>query len=102
MIVRIWRGFAGRDGADAYHRHATETVFPSLKAIPGHVGAYLLRRDSAGRVEYLAVTLWDSIDAIKQFAGDTPDVAVVEPEARAVLAEFDDFVSPYEVAYGRD
>jgi heme-degrading monooxygenase HmoA len=99
MIVRIWRGFAESDKADAYHQHVTEHVFPSLQEIAGHFRAYLLRREVAGRVEFLAVTFWDSIDAVKQFAGDDPDVAVVEPEARAVLMEFDSFVSTYEVAY---
>ena len=102
MIVRIWCGFAEGDNAHAYHRHVTGSVFPGLKAIPGHLGAYLLRRDNAGRVEFLAVTHWESIDAIKRFAGDDPSVAVVEPEARAVLVEFDDFVSNYVVAHGRD
>jgi heme-degrading monooxygenase HmoA len=100
MIVRIWCGFAEGDNAHAYHQHVTGSVFPGLKAIPGHLGAYLLRRDNAGRVEFLAVTHWESIDAIKRFAGDTPSVAVVEPEARTVLVEFDDFVSTYEVAHG--
>ena len=99
MIVRIWRGQAAPDMADAYARHVTGEVFPSLRTIAGHRGAYLLRRPSAGRVEFLAVTLWDSLDAIKKFAGDDPEVAIVEPAARAVLAEFDDFARHYEIAH---
>jgi heme-degrading monooxygenase HmoA len=100
MIVRIWRGAAERNRADAYHSHVTGKVFPSLAKIEGHRGAYLLRRSVGERVEFLAVTLWDSLDSIKKFAGADPDVAVVEPEARAVLAEFDERVRHYEVAYG--
>ena len=99
MIMRIWRGQASKDKADAYHRFVTTRVFPTLPALGGHQGAYLLRRESSGQVEFLAVTLWDSIDDVKKFAGPDPDVAVVEPEARAVLDSFDGFVRHYEVVH---
>ena len=99
MIARLWRGAAVAGNADAYERHATTKVFPALRDIAGHRGAYLLKRAVGGRTEFLAMTLWDSIDAIRAFAGADPEVAVVEPEAQAVLAEFDDFARHYEVAY---
>jgi heme-degrading monooxygenase HmoA len=99
MIARLWRGVAVGGNAEAYQDHATQTVFPSLAEIAGHRGAYLLRRAVGDRTEFLAVTLWDSMDAIRAFAGSDPETAVVEPEARAVLAEFDDFARHYEVAY---
>src|SRR5690349_7206418 len=98
MIARIWRGIAsGTRNADAYERHVTKTVLPSLSSIPGHRGARVLRRPDGARVEFLVVTFWDSIDAIRRFAGERAETAVVEPEARAVLAEFDDFVRHYEI-----
>ncbi len=97
MIARLWRGVAVASNADAYQRHATATVFPALREIAGHRGAYLMKRVVGGRTEFLAVTLWDSMDAVRAFAGADPETAVVEPEARAVLAEFDDFVRHYEV-----
>ena len=100
MIVRIWRGLASNENAESYHRHATLNVFPMLKNLAGHRGACLLRRDTAGGVEFLAVTTWDSIEAVKKFAGEDPDAAVVEPEARALLVEFDSFVRYYEIASG--
>ena len=100
MIVRIWRGQSTVENADAYSRHITGTVFPSLTKIRGHRGAYLLRRETGGRIEFLAVTLWDSMQAVWEFAGDNPETAVVEPEARAVLAEFDRFVRHYDVVHG--
>jgi len=100
MIARLWRGVATAGNADTYQRHATNTVFPALRCIPGHRGAYLLKRTAGGRTEFLALTLWDNMDAIRAFAGDNPDTAVVEPEARAVLAAFDDFARHYEVASG--
>ncbi len=99
MIARLWRGVAVAGNADAYQRHATTTVFPALREIAGHRGAYLLKRIVGGRTEFLALTLWESIEAIRAFAGAEPETAVVEPEARAVLAEFDDFARHYEIAY---
>jgi heme-degrading monooxygenase HmoA len=98
MIARIWRGQATADNAPRHRKHVTQHVFPGLASIPGHRGAYLLTREEKGEVEFLAVTLWDSIDAIKRFAGEDPETAVVEPEARAVLSSFDNFARHYEVA----
>ncbi len=100
MIVRIWRGQATIENAGAYFRHVTRTVFPSLAEIRGHRGAYLLQRKTAGRIEFLAVTLWESTDAIRAFAGNDAEAAVVEPEAGAVLAEYDKFARHYELVHG--
>jgi hypothetical protein len=97
VIARIWRGRATAANAPHYRRHATERVFPSLEELHGHQGACLLAREVDGEVEFLALTLWDNIDVIKGFSGDDPEMAVVEPEARAVLSSFDDFARHYEV-----
>ncbi|MGE0769133.1 MAG: antibiotic biosynthesis monooxygenase [Hyphomicrobiaceae bacterium] len=102
MMVRIWRGLADPDKADSYARHVSTHVFPKLRGIAGHRGAYLLRRETNGQIEFLAVTLWESMEAIKRFAGTDASVAVVEPEARAVLAAFDDVVRHYEVVHQPD
>jgi heme-degrading monooxygenase HmoA len=60
----------------------------------------VLRRDvEEGVVEFLVITRWDSLDAIRAFAGPTPEVAVVEPAARTLLSDFDDFVRHYELAW---
>jgi heme-degrading monooxygenase HmoA len=100
MIVRMWRGQAVAANADAYEHFVTTKVFAALPAIEGHRGAYLLKRAIGGEVEFIAVTLWDSLDAIRRFAGDAIDRAVVEPEARAVLSSFDDVVRHFELAHG--
>lgn len=104
MIVRQWRGRTTMANAEAYFRHVTETVFPSLGGLAGHRGAYLLRRTVDGpgedHVEFLAVTLWASLEAIQAFAGPDVDLAVVEPQATAVLADADRLAAHYEVAYG--
>lgn len=99
MILRIWRGAATPANAAAYERHIAESVFPALAAIPGQRGATLVRREAGGLVEFLALTRWESMAAVRAFAGDDPGVAVVEPAARAVLAEFDDFALHYEIAH---
>ena len=100
MIARLWGGSATIGNADAYHRHFTTQVAPHLKEIAGHRGAYLLRRQAEGHVEFLAVTLWDSLETVKAFAGPKPETAIVEPAARAVLTAFDEVARHYEVAYG--
>jgi heme-degrading monooxygenase HmoA len=98
MIARLWRGGAADRGkADAYVRHLKTNVVPELAAIPGYREVRLLRREEGGRTEFLVMTLWDSMEAIRRFAGADPERAVVEPEARAVLSDYDDFVRHYEV-----
>jgi heme-degrading monooxygenase HmoA len=99
MIVRLWRGQAPVSTASAYQKHATQTVFPSLARLDGHRGAWLLRREVEGQTEFLAMTLWDSLDSIKAFAGDDVSTAIVEPEGRAALSAYDDFATHYEVAF---
>lgn len=100
MIARLWRGHAATAvNAEAYARHVIGTVFPSLKDLAGHRGAWLLRREVDGRTEFIALTLWESRESIQAFAGRDIGKAIVEPEARAVLAGFDDFASHYDVAF---
>ncbi len=89
MIVRSWRGRAPRDRADGYTRHFFDVVLPKLQSLPGFAGATLLRRPAGDETEFLVLTSWDSMDAVKLFAGDTPDVAVVDADARALLSTFD-------------
>jgi molybdopterin/thiamine biosynthesis adenylyltransferase/heme-degrading monooxygenase HmoA len=98
-VGRVWRGVAsaGPD-AHAYLDHLTRDVLPSLEQIGGHRGAQVLRRAHEGGIEFVVITFWDSMDAIRAFAGDEPDRAVVEPAARAVLRDFEETVTHYEVA----
>jgi heme-degrading monooxygenase HmoA len=98
MIARTWRGRTTKERAEDYRRHFTTAVAPNLQRIAGHKGAYLLQRETDGLVEFVAITFWDSIESVKQFSGDDPDVAHIEPEARAALTEFDEFACNYEIA----
>lgn len=98
MIARTWRGRATAGNAGAYARHFEANVLPELRRLTGHRGAFLLRREVEGGVEFVALTLWESPHSIKAFAGDDISRAHVEPHARAVLSEFDEHADHYEVA----
>ena len=102
MIARRWRGWAGGPAdADAYVEHFERAVRPRLEASDGFVDATVERvEQDGGRTEIVVVTRWESLDAIRAFAGDDVEVAVVEPEALAVLADFDDRVRHIELRDG--
>jgi hypothetical protein len=96
-VLRMWKGRATAAKAGDYVRHASENVFPEIRSIPGHRGAYLLRRSVGNSIEFLVLTLWASMDAVRGFAGPEPEKAVVEPAARAALSDFDETATHYEV-----
>ena len=97
MVVRAWRGYGATAEEGAYPEHLLEVVRPKLEQLGGFRGLYLLRRREREEVEFLVLTLWESMDAVRAFAGEQPEVAVVEPEARDVLVRFDEKVQHYEV-----
>ncbi len=98
MIGRLWRGWTARHDARTYEQHLRQVTLPALREIPGYRRAYVLRRDVNGEVEFVVVTFWDSLDAVREFAGEEYEVAVVPPEARAVLSRFEEHVLHYAVA----
>src|SRR5260370_32193161 len=100
MIARLWRGQATTSGnADAYAQHFSHTVTASLKTMAGHRGAWLLRRDADGQTEFLAMTLWESRQAIEAFTGPDIRKAIVEPEGRPPLPAFAYFAPHYQGAF---
>jgi uncharacterized protein len=99
MILRMWRARATIEKAGEYVRHATEKVFPALRSIEGHRRAYLLRHAVDDAVELVVLTLWESMGAVRKFAGAELEKAVIEPEARAILASFDESVTHFEVVH---
>ena len=101
MIAREWRAWAIPPNDALYEEHFHSAVLPHLREIPGCTGAQLLRRDGDGdgEVELVAVTYYESLQAIRAFAGDDLERAVVAPEARQVLARFDEAGL---LRYGRD
>ena len=97
-IVRSWSARATAAGADAYVAHFRSSVLPALRERSGHRGALVLRRPEDGLIRITVLTLWTSMATVVEFAGADPDAAVVEPAARAVLADFDTRVTHFEVA----
>ena len=97
MIERTWRGISNVDTANQYIEHLRTDTFPKVRNIRGNIGAKVLRRDLDAQVEFLVVTSWISMDAIKAFAGGDIEVAVVPEKAQAVLSEYDATVKHYEL-----
>jgi heme-degrading monooxygenase HmoA len=97
MIIREWRGRAGRSNAEAYPNHFRTHVAPGLKHVPGFLGAHLSQRALDDEIEFVVLTRWTSIEAIRAFAGADVGQAVVEPGAVAALVSYDDRVQHYEV-----
>jgi hypothetical protein len=97
MITRIWRGWTTHEKADAYEALVSGTVLPGIAAreLTGYNGAYLLRRELEDETEFVTVMLFDSLDDVRRFAGDDYETAYVPPEARAVLARFDERSAHY-------
>jgi heme-degrading monooxygenase HmoA len=98
MIARIWKGAVRREDADGYVEYIGATGLAEYAATPGNRGAWMLRRDAGANTEFLTFTLWDSVDAIRAFAGDDIDAAVYYPEDERYLVEREDTVKHYEVA----
>ncbi|MBV9366037.1 MAG: hypothetical protein JOY89_17515 [Solirubrobacterales bacterium] len=98
MVARIWRGAVAQADRDAYAQYMEATGVAGYASTPGNRGVWMLRRDVGGKTEFLMFTLWDSMDAVKGFAGEDPDIAVFYPEDERFLVDRDEFVSHYEVA----
>jgi heme-degrading monooxygenase HmoA len=101
VIARIWHGWTTPQNADAYEEFLRTTMFPSIHGVEGFRGADLLRRDDDGEVAFITITRFDSLDAVKRFAGDDYERAVVEPEARRLLSRFDERSAHYELVIER-
>jgi heme-degrading monooxygenase HmoA len=91
-IARSWSARATRDGLAPYLGYVRAVLAPALARLDGYLGASILERAVGDLVEITVVTRWTSLDAVRGFAGDDLERAVVEPEARALLVAFDDRV----------
>ncbi len=99
MIVRIWHGWTTTSNADRYEALLKEEIFAGIeaRAIPGYRGIQLLRRESGKEVEFVTLMRFDSLDAVREFAGPDYEACVVPDKARAVLARFDERSRHYEL-----
>ncbi len=97
MIARHWRGWTKTHNADAYESLLKDKVLPGLKDIAGYRGGYVLRSDGPEEAEFVVVNLFDSLDAVRSFAGPDYTVAVFDPEARQLLSRVEPIATHYEV-----
>jgi heme-degrading monooxygenase HmoA len=103
MICRIWRGWTSPANADAYERLLRSEIFEGIAArsIRGYRGIELLRRTGEEAVEFVTLMWFDSLTAVRAFAGADYEAAVVPPSARALLLRFDARSAHYEVRQPR-
>jgi heme-degrading monooxygenase HmoA len=99
MISRVWYGWTSRENADAYEALLRTEIFRSIasRSIPGYRGIHLLRRDLKTEVEFVTIMWFESLDAVKVFAGEDYETAVVPPKARQLLSRFDSRSAHYQV-----
>ena len=98
MITRIWRGWTTRENAPGYQSLLLNEIFPGIASrnLTGYGGISLMRRDQDFEVEFVTIMWFDSIAAVRAFAGDNYEIAVVPPKARTLLSRFDARSAHYE------
>ena len=89
MIARIWHGYTTPANADYYEATLRSDVLPGIKEVRGYLGSYILRRSSGDEVEFGTVLLWESLDALRAFAGPDYELAIVPAERRRFLLHYD-------------
>jgi heme-degrading monooxygenase HmoA len=97
MIARLWHGWTKPENADTYERLVATKVLPGFEHLKGYKGAYLLREDRDGETEFVTLTLFEDLEAVRRFAGDDYEAAVVPAEAKQLLARFDARSKHYEI-----
>lgn len=97
MIARLWRGWTRSWDADTYAGHLRQIVIPRCRRAPGNVAACILRRGDGDSTEFAVLTLWQSLDAIRAFAGDDMEQPVPSPEDDIFLTGTQPAITHYEV-----
>ena len=99
MIFRIWHGWTTPENAGIYENLLKEEIFPAIAAknVSGYRGIQLLRRQSSNEVEFITIMEFDSLEAVKQFAGEDYETSYVPDRARQVLSRHDDQSQHYEM-----
>jgi hypothetical protein len=97
MISRHWIGVIKKDKVFNYIDHLEKTVFPNLSKIEGLRNSYYLKREIKEGIEFLIVTEWESVEAIKLFAGPDIEEAVVDPYAKSMMVTYDKIVRHYNI-----
>lgn len=101
MIARIWHGITPAAKAEAYLDFLNQSGVPDYQATPGNRGVYVLRRIEGEVAHFTLISLWDSLEAVKGFAGPQPEIAHYYPEDQDFLLEFEPTVTHHEVLVGQ-
>ena len=96
MITRLWHGYTRPENAGTYQEMLLTNILPGIHRVPGYKGSYVLRKDGKDEVEFITLTFWESLDAVRQFAGQDYERAVIIPEAAALLTRHDERSDHYE------
>jgi heme-degrading monooxygenase HmoA len=96
-IARIWRGRTLASKADEYARYLDANGIAKIRATPGNRGVTVLRRTDGDKAEFVVISIWDSIDAVKNFAGADYQKAVILPRDREYLIEVEPDVLHYQI-----
>ncbi len=104
MIARIWRGWTKPADAKAYEEMLQAEIFPSIEArnIKGYRGAELFTNEGADEVEFMTLLRFDSMEAVKEFAGPDESKPVIYPKAEALLTRMDGRSHHYRIAIGSE
>ena len=98
-IGRIWHGYTTPENADAYEELLKDEIFVGIRSrqIPGFIAIHLFRREIGDEVEFITLRCFDSLEAVREFAGDDYEASVVPPKARLLLSRFDQRSQHYEL-----
>lgn len=96
-VMRVWGGSTAAADADEYTRYLLQTGLPGYRRVPGNLGAKFGRRDIGELTEFRLISFWESMDAVRAFAGDDPERAVFYPDDERFLVDRDLVVAHYEV-----
>ncbi len=97
MVMRVWHGFTTPENADGYESHLKPEVLPGISKVPGYLGAYFVRRNLQNEVEFVTILLWESLAAIRDFAGPDYEVAIIPADRLKYLSHWDERAAHYEV-----
>ena len=102
MIARIWHGIVPAKKADDYYLYLQKTGLKDYQAIAGNLVVFVLRRIEDDKAHFTLITHWESMDAIRKFAGDEPEKAVYYPEDSDYLLEFEEFVAHHDILFAQN
>ena len=96
MITRLWHGYTKPEDAGTYQEMLLTNILPGIHRVSGYKGSYVLRKNGTDEVEFITLTFWESLAAVREFAGPDYERAVIIPEADALLLRHDERSTHYD------